>query len=60
MVAHLLRERNMLTHNLTLRLAASLSSDPGHKRNFEFDVYKFLSQSRWATLYYTDGHGIMR
>ena len=29
-VAHLLRERNMLTPNLKLRLAVSCSPDPGH------------------------------
>ena len=41
----------MLTPNLKLRLAVSLSSDPGQRRNFEVDVNIFLSQSRWATLY---------
>ena len=44
-------EGNMLTPKLMLHFAVSLSCDPGQQRNLEFDVNKFLSQSRWATLY---------
>ena len=51
-VARMLQERNMMTPNLKLGLAVSLSPDPGHKRNLKFDVNIFLSQSRWATLYF--------
>ena len=49
-VAHLLRERDMLTPNLKLRSAVNSSYDPCQRRNFEFDVNIFLSRSRWATL----------
>ena len=38
-VALLLGEKkSILSPNLKLRLAVSLSSDPGQRRNFEFDV----------------------
>ena len=50
-VDHLLRERNMLTPNLKLRLAVSFPSDPGHQRNLESYVNIILSRSSWATLW---------
>ena len=50
-VAHLLRERYMLTLNLKLRSAVNLSCGLGWWRNFEFVVNIFLSRSRWSTLY---------
>ena len=49
-VAHLLRERDMLTPNFKLRSVVNLSCDLGRWRNFEFDVNINLSRSRWATL----------
>ena len=40
--------------NLKLRLAVSLSFDLGHQRYLSTYVKRFLSQSRWATLYFCD------
>ena len=49
-VAHLLRERNMLTSNSKFRQWPGSGEQLTAKRNFKFGVNIFLSRSRWATL----------
>ena len=51
-VAHLLRERDMLTSDSKFRWWPGLEGKLTAKRNFKFGVSIILSQSRWATLYY--------
>ena len=50
-VAHLLQERNLLTSNSKFRCRPGSQDKLIAKRNFNFGVNIFLSQSRWATLY---------
>ena len=50
-VAHLLRERNMLTSNFKFRWWPGSGGKLTAKRNFKFGVNIILSRSRWATLY---------
>ena len=51
-VAHLLRERFMLTSNSKFRHWPRSQDKFTAKRNFKFGVNISLSRSRWATLYY--------
>ena len=50
-VAHLLRERFMLTSNSKFRHRPRSQDKFTAKRNFKFRVNISLSRSRWATLY---------
>ena len=50
-VAHLLRERNMLTSNSKFRHQPRSQDKFTPKRNFKFGINISLSRSRWATLY---------
>ena len=50
-MAHLLRERDMLTSDSKFHWWPGSDGKLTAKRNFKFGVNIILSQSRWATLY---------